>query len=243
MADIVQAEWAPGETGGRGGPGCAARRQQNGESAEETDENKKNYIVVWDPADQARLSDDYDWMDPPSPLDVRYAQEELWVLEAICKAIDKTNVGATGDFDAVVREIQSTLDRLRRDGQIPARRRSRPDRASAQARQSARPYWPRTDGGANGSRRCAGRLAGTSIRTEATDAASHGGSSGFERTDARAGWIRRSWRRRWAQPGVARTNGAGRSRGVAERMAAMSIRRASRCSARNGRTLRRRNTI
>jgi hypothetical protein len=110
MADIVKAEWAPGESGhGRSSPALRPGRQHAPGAAQDADEAKKNYIVVWDPADEGRLQDDYDWVDPPSPLDVRYAQEELWVLEAICKSIDRTNVGSTGDFDAVVREIQGTL--------------------------------------------------------------------------------------------------------------------------------------
>ncbi len=113
MADIVKAEWDPGQGGGGAGhehPGAHHGGQgAAGDAAVNPDEPKKTYIVDWDPADQERLVAAYDWQDPPSPLDVRYAQEELWVLEAICKAIDRTNVGATGDFDAVVREIHETL--------------------------------------------------------------------------------------------------------------------------------------
>ena len=107
MADIVRAEWNPSETGGRGG--ALQQHVPNGAAAEGAEAGTKNTIVEWAPADEGHLVDDYDWIDPPSPLDVRYAQEELWVLEAICKAIDRTNVGATGQFDAVVREIHSTL--------------------------------------------------------------------------------------------------------------------------------------
>ena len=108
MADIVKAKWDPGEgNGGRAG-GPRGHGGAAGATAGKGDDDTA-YIVFWDPQDQARLKDAYDWQDPPSPLDVRYAQEELWVLEALCKSIDRTNVGATGDFDAVVREIDSTL--------------------------------------------------------------------------------------------------------------------------------------
>jgi len=109
MADIVKARWAPGE----GANGHAAPKGHVagavGAAAGAAEEADTTYIVNWDTQDQGRLVDNYDWQDPPSPLDVRYAQEELWVLEAICESIKRTNVGATGDFDAVVREIQTAL--------------------------------------------------------------------------------------------------------------------------------------
>jgi hypothetical protein len=108
MADIVHAPWAPTEQAGGGG-GAGVHGRPRAAATVDSEEAAKSYIVDWDPADQSRLVEAYNWQSTPSPLDVRYAQEELWVLEAICKSIDRTNVGATGGFDAVVREINNVL--------------------------------------------------------------------------------------------------------------------------------------
>lgn len=52
-----------------------------------------------------KLNKEFNWPTPPSPLAIKYAQEELWVRQAIFKAIARTNAGATGDFDAIVHSI------------------------------------------------------------------------------------------------------------------------------------------
>ena len=51
------------------------------------------------------ISDSFDWTEPPSPLLVKYAQEELWVYKALCQIIADVNHGATGAHDAPINEI------------------------------------------------------------------------------------------------------------------------------------------
>ncbi len=43
---------------------------------------------------------------PPELLDILYAQEDFWVLQALMKVIARTNQGATGRFNAAIKEIE-----------------------------------------------------------------------------------------------------------------------------------------
>src|SRR5262249_50307068 len=53
----------------------------------------------------AQIQQTFDWEQRPSTLVVKYAQEELWVYQALCKVIANLNQGAQGAHDASVREI------------------------------------------------------------------------------------------------------------------------------------------
>ena len=76
----------------RSGSGKMHGAAQEGEGGP----GEKTYTVIWRSEDEKRLQDAYDWIDPPSPLDVRYAQEEIWVMEALCKSIARANIAPDG---------------------------------------------------------------------------------------------------------------------------------------------------
>jgi hypothetical protein len=114
LGQIVDAEWveegddsAPHRrpmTRGPAGPG------RPGLPDTTSTEPQKIYTVNWDSEDEKRLTLAYDWQDvAPSSQDVRYAQEELWVMDALCKAIARTNTGARGPYEAIVRDINKML--------------------------------------------------------------------------------------------------------------------------------------
>ncbi len=103
MGEIVDADWpADAKADPRGRPAGHAPGRESDAAAAATE---KSYLVMWDDADRQYWTDAYDWQDRPSTLDVRYAQEELWVMNAICEAIFRTNTGAKLNDEAIVREI------------------------------------------------------------------------------------------------------------------------------------------
>ncbi|MEO8498614.1 MAG: hypothetical protein ABI614_26425, partial [Planctomycetota bacterium] len=67
-------------------------------------------IVQWDAADQSRLKSQFDWSHTPdkSPqtLDILYAQEDLWILNAVMNIIKRTNRDATASYDATIKELK-----------------------------------------------------------------------------------------------------------------------------------------
>ena len=106
IAAMVDAQWvAHGDKAGAG-PHSMRSRGIRSPDFQTDDTSDHDYKVVWDPTDQQRMYDAYNWQDPPSVLDVRYAQEELWVLEAVFGAIQRANNGpASDEFNPAVREI------------------------------------------------------------------------------------------------------------------------------------------
>jgi hypothetical protein len=60
--------------------------------------------VIW--YDQATVQKPYDWAERPTTKQVLYAQEEIWVLTAICEAIQAANAGSSGAHDAAVQIIE-----------------------------------------------------------------------------------------------------------------------------------------
>jgi hypothetical protein len=99
LATIIDAEWTAGDDKD------AARRAAAGPDAAEAVSHK----VVWDSADQQHKFDDYNWQERPSRLDMQYAQEEMWVMEALFKAIQRANSDARGSYDAAVRQLNEVL--------------------------------------------------------------------------------------------------------------------------------------
>ena len=103
MGAIVDADWPEdAKADPRGRPAGHVPGHGPDAAAAATE---KSYLVVWDDADRQYWTDAYDWQDRPSTLDVRYAQEELWVMNAICQAIFRTNTGAKLNDEAIVRDI------------------------------------------------------------------------------------------------------------------------------------------
>ena len=66
-------------------------------------------IVEWNDADYARIQAGVYWVERPYTVQVRLAQEDLWVYEALLRAIAKTNqeVGATSYYNAAVKRIEA----------------------------------------------------------------------------------------------------------------------------------------
>jgi len=62
-------------------------------------------LVDWNDADWKRLQARFDWQVVPSTQQVRLAQEDLWIYEALLRTIAGTNEGAGDYSDAPVREI------------------------------------------------------------------------------------------------------------------------------------------
>ncbi len=91
-----------GAGGGVGGQaGLSAARTDSGAAV----------IVAWDPSDQARLqSTRFDWRSMPGgrprTLDILYAQENLWVMQALMRIVAATNEGATARYNAIVKDIK-----------------------------------------------------------------------------------------------------------------------------------------
>lgn len=59
--------------------------------------------VIWEQLKDIR--DHFDWDIAPSTQIIKYAQEELWVYEALCNVIAKVNEGSTGPHNAPIKEI------------------------------------------------------------------------------------------------------------------------------------------
>jgi len=60
--------------------------------------------VVWEGADQT-LQGRFRWDSRPSTAKVLFAQEDLWVYDALLRIIRNTNEGATSHYNAAVKEI------------------------------------------------------------------------------------------------------------------------------------------
>jgi len=97
LAKLVDAEWEnPNEAASTGEPG-----RYPGIELGPGEVPRK---VIWN--NQAALQTPYLWPERPTTMQVLYAQEEIWVLNAICQAIAKGNEGSTGAHDAAVRMIE-----------------------------------------------------------------------------------------------------------------------------------------
>lgn len=97
-----------------GGPGAgrgmgAMRGKGAGSNSEEEEEDDS--IVYWDAANQQEILDQHfmfaSEQKTPHTLDVLYAQEDLWVLEAIINVIQRTNGDADANYNAAIKEIES----------------------------------------------------------------------------------------------------------------------------------------
>jgi hypothetical protein len=63
-------------------------------------------VVDWDESDCERLQKRFYWGDRPSTLDVRLAQEDLWVYEALLRIIKDTNEGTSYE-NASIKRIEA----------------------------------------------------------------------------------------------------------------------------------------
>jgi hypothetical protein len=95
--------------------GEGGRRISEGRSDSDL-QNTENLIGVvnWDEADRGRLEAEFTWLRRPMTEQVRLAQEDLWVYEALLRIIKNTNVTETGEparnpDEAAVKRIESLL--------------------------------------------------------------------------------------------------------------------------------------
>ncbi|MHC4180053.1 MAG: hypothetical protein ACYSWU_21325, partial [Planctomycetota bacterium] len=64
-------------------------------------------VVDWPLADRERIRQRFVWTIRPSTLEVRLAQEDLWVYEALLKIIAETNGPVKNHFEAAIQRIQT----------------------------------------------------------------------------------------------------------------------------------------
>ena len=62
--------------------------------------------LVWDPADQQRVFQSFDWIERPTTTQVLLAQEEIWVYGLFCDAIRQLNAGETEPAKIAISEVQ-----------------------------------------------------------------------------------------------------------------------------------------
>ncbi|MFZ5831178.1 MAG: hypothetical protein ACOY3P_13895, partial [Planctomycetota bacterium] len=64
-------------------------------------------IVEWTDADRLAVEGRFVWPSRPNTLQVRLAQEDLWVYEALLRVIRSTNSGATDYYNAPVKRLDA----------------------------------------------------------------------------------------------------------------------------------------
>ena len=63
-------------------------------------------IVEWDKSNRERISKSYNsWLRAPTTIQLRMAQEDIWVYEALLRIIRDTNKGATSHYNASIKRI------------------------------------------------------------------------------------------------------------------------------------------
>ena len=63
------------------------------------------YAATWNPENQQRIYESYDWDKKPSTAKVLLAQEELWVYGLLCDAVARINKPATGPHNAAISRV------------------------------------------------------------------------------------------------------------------------------------------
>jgi len=108
LPEIVQARKDLSATGQRRSSGRGMmrgpRRNLGFRSGDSQDEEEESYIVLWN--DLNRLYDKYWWETRPISRKVWVTQEDLWVYKNLLEIIARTNEGATGPHNAVVKVIE-----------------------------------------------------------------------------------------------------------------------------------------
>ena len=67
-------------------------------------------VVDWDEKDRDRLKEQFDWKTRPSTLQIRLAQEDLWVYETLLKVIRETNTDA--DDKPITEHAQAPVKKI-----------------------------------------------------------------------------------------------------------------------------------
>lgn len=112
--DVVRPKENGTATSATGGAGRTARssrprRPRGVLGAAETFNKDAEMVgtVVWDANDRKKLEERFNWRKTPSTLQVRLAQEDLWVYEALMRIIRNTNEGCNTNYNAAVKQIEA----------------------------------------------------------------------------------------------------------------------------------------
>ncbi len=106
------AEMMEGEAGGFGGrPGASLDRQprrpvRGRPGFGEMGDLEVRDPLVWEPADQQRVFQSFEWIDRPTTTQVLLAQEEIWVYGLFCDAIRALNAGETEPAKVAISTVQ-----------------------------------------------------------------------------------------------------------------------------------------
>ncbi|MEZ6113619.1 MAG: hypothetical protein R3C99_21800 [Pirellulaceae bacterium] len=125
LAEIVQAKWtAKRDAGGAGGMGSMPGYGSYGEGGGDPYAGaampggagvtgaqplvvEKPPVVNWSTQNQSEIiNTHFNWKQKPSTLEVLYAQETLWVLEAILRIIARTNGDIDARYQAAIKDIE-----------------------------------------------------------------------------------------------------------------------------------------
>ena len=87
--------------------GATAAKDANGQADTANSRRPMEGIVRWDDGDVSRIQKKFKWNNPPSTLEIRLAQEDLWVYTALLEIIESTNQGYTSYYNAPVKEIDA----------------------------------------------------------------------------------------------------------------------------------------
>ncbi len=87
--------------------GSATARNPTRPEGEEIRAGEYRGIVFWDERDRSRMEAAFSWSTVPTSAQVRFAQEDLWVYEALLRIIKNVNSRATGYHDAAIKRIDT----------------------------------------------------------------------------------------------------------------------------------------
>jgi hypothetical protein len=101
LAAMVEAEWV--------NPTTTEGMREYGRSSQRSTVAGPVYKVEWAAEKFRALQANYMWPDTPTTKQIKYAEEEFWVLGALCEAIREANKDSTGAHNAAVRRIDEML--------------------------------------------------------------------------------------------------------------------------------------
>lgn len=123
LADKIGAKWTAKVGEGRSSSAASSKgmsskmgygglgSKRGGSSGTDEEEEEDDSIVYWDPSNQQEILDVHFGIASaeatPHTLDMLYAQEDLWVLDAIIGVIRRTNGDADANYNAAVKQIES----------------------------------------------------------------------------------------------------------------------------------------
>jgi hypothetical protein len=90
-------------------PNTPAGQREYGRSPQRTTVIGPAYKVEWDAQKFQALQSNYMWPETPTTKQILYAEEEFWVLMALCEAIREANKDSTGLHNSAVRRIDEML--------------------------------------------------------------------------------------------------------------------------------------